>query len=175
MNDEKKVTSADGTPIAAYRDGAGPPLLLVHGATADHDRWSPILHRFERDFTVYAMDRRGRGGSGDAPEYAFQREVEDVAAVVEAIGGPVFVLGHSFGGLCSLEAAPLTDRVAKLVLYEPPLPGIAPPIPAGVPERMEELIEAGEAEAALELMLREVVKMPEHELERYRQFPAWKA
>lgn len=121
------------------------------------------------------MDRRGRGESGDTPDYTLIREAEDVAAVVEAIGEPVFVLGHSHGALCSLEAALLTDQISRLILYEPPLPGIAPPILPEIPDRMQALIDNGESEAALELFLREVVRMPEHELDAYRQLPMWNA
>ncbi len=170
----EQITSNDGTPIGFRQSGAGQPLLLVHGATADHSRWTPILPHFEQHFTVYAMDRRGRGGSGDAPDYDLMREAEDVAAVAEAIGEPAFVLGHSYGALCSLEASLLTDKVQRLVLYEPPIPGVAPPIPPGVPNRMQALIDSGDSEAALELFFREVVKMPERELAAYRQLPVWK-
>lgn len=66
----EKVHSRDGTPIAYRRSGTGPPLLLVHGTMADHTRWTPVLPPLERHFTVYALDRRGRGGSGDAEPYA---------------------------------------------------------------------------------------------------------
>lgn len=125
----------------------------MHGLTADHRRWSPIKPHFEQQFSVYAMDRRGRGESGDTPDYNLMREAEDVVAVVEAIGEPVFVLGHSHGALCSLEAALLTDHISRLILYEPPLPGIAPPIPPEIPDRMQALIDNGESEAALELFL----------------------
>ena len=79
-------TSNDGTPIAYRRSGEGPPLVLVHGAAADHGRWRPVLPAFEERFTVYATDRRGRGGSGDGDDYAIEREFEDVAAVVKSIG-----------------------------------------------------------------------------------------
>jgi len=96
--------------------------VLVHGGTADHTRWLSILPALEERFTVYAVDRRGRGLSGDAPEYAIEREFEDVAAVVDAIDGPVDVLGHSYGALCALEAALLTDKIRRLALYEPPVP-----------------------------------------------------
>ena len=75
------VTSADGTPIAYERTGSEPPLVLVHGMTADHTRWEPVRPAFEEQFTVYAIDRRGRGGSGDAAEYELEREIEDVTAV----------------------------------------------------------------------------------------------
>src|SRR5689334_8539504 len=99
------VKSKDGTPIAVAKSGHGPPLVLVHGTTADHTRWKPILPKLEEKFTVYAIDRRGRGGSGDSANYAFEIEFDDVAAVVDSIGEPVFLLGHSYGAICSLEAS----------------------------------------------------------------------
>jgi len=169
----EKVTSHDGTPIAYYCSGSGPPLVLVHGTTADHSRWSPISPRFEQHFTVYAMDRRGRGGSGDAPDYDMLREAEDVAAVVEAIGEPVFLLGHSYGAVCSLEAARLTDKVSRLILYEPPIPTGLPQYPPGVPNQIQALVDSGDLEAGLELFFREVVRMPDHEFEAYRRLPVW--
>jgi pimeloyl-ACP methyl ester carboxylesterase len=172
-SDMEHVTSQDGTVIRYRRTGAGPPLLLVHGTTADHRRWSAVSPQFERHFTVYAMDRRGRGGSTDAPEYDVRREAEDVAAVVEAVGAPVSILGHSYGALCSLEAALLTDNVRRMVLYEPPVPTGLPMYPPGVPDRMQALIDSGEFEAALEVFMREVMRMPEHELETYRRLPMW--
>ncbi|MEJ2732308.1 MAG: alpha/beta hydrolase [Anaerolineae bacterium] len=170
----QRIESNDGTMIGYRKSGSGSPLLLVHGATADLTRWSPISPLLERHFAVYAMDRRGRGESGDARDYDIQREAEDVAAVVDAIGEPASVLGHSFGALCSLEAVLLTDSVRHLILYEPPFPGIAPVVPADIPERIQALIDKGEPEAALELFFREIVRMPEHELKDYRQRPVWK-
>lgn len=172
----EQITSRDGTRIGFRRSGAGPALLLVHGATADHQRWAAISPEFERHFTVYAMDRRGRGASGDALDYEFMREVEDVAALAEAAGEqtgePVAVLGHSFGATCSLEAALLTGSISRLILYEPAIPAFEH-TPPDVPDRMQTLIDQGEPEAALEMMLREVVRMPEVELQAYRQLPMW--
>ncbi len=115
------VTSVDGTPIAYWRSGEGPPLVQVHEAPADHGRWAPVLPAFEQRFTVCAVDRRGRGGSGDSEDHAIEREFEDIAAVVDSLGEPANVLGHSYGVLCALEAALLTRNVLKLVLYEPGL------------------------------------------------------
>jgi pimeloyl-ACP methyl ester carboxylesterase len=168
------ITSQDGTRIAYSRSGAGPPLVLVHGTTADHARWARLLPDLEQHFTVYAMDRWGRGGSGDAAEYAIEREFEDVVAVVEAIGEPVFLLGHSYGAICGLEASVLTDKVRRLVLYEPPIPLDGPVYPSGVPERIQAFVDRGDPEAALEVFFREVVHMPDREFEVYRTLPAWK-
>ena len=168
------ITSRDGTEIAFERRGSGPPLLLVHGTTADHARWDRISPRFEDDFTVVAMDRRGRGGSGDGPDYDLAREAEDVAAVVDAMGQPVCLLGHSFGGICALEAALLTDAVVRMVLYEPPLPtGVGAMLEPGLVDRIQALIDEGRNEAALDLFALEVVRMPESDIEAFRQSPMW--
>ena len=85
MSGHRTVRSPDGTAIAYSESGSGPPLLLVHGTTADHTRWAPIAPRFEPQFTVHAVDRRGRGGSRDVNGYSIEREFEDIATVVDAI------------------------------------------------------------------------------------------
>ena len=99
--------------IAYRRSGEGPPLVLVHGTAADHSRWRPVLPALEERFTVHAIDRRGRGGSGDSDGYAVEREFEDIAAMVDSLGESVNVLGHSYGGLLALEAALLTRNVRQ--------------------------------------------------------------
>ena len=113
------VRSRDGTKIAYRNRGAGPPLVLVHGVAAANPVDWPAAEALARRFTLYGVDRRGRRASGDGGSYALAREAEDVAAVVDAIGGRAFLLGHSFGGLCAMEAALLTPNVLKLILYEP--------------------------------------------------------
>src|SRR5258706_7310361 len=91
------IASTDGTNIAHWRTGVGVPLLLVHGTTADHTRWTSVLPDLENEFTVYTVDRRGRGESGDTTPYAIEREIEDIASVIGSIEGPVNILGHSYG------------------------------------------------------------------------------
>jgi pimeloyl-ACP methyl ester carboxylesterase len=167
------VLSPDGTEIAYSRTGDGPALVLIHGTTADHTRWARVAPAFEARFSVYAIDRRGRGGSGDAPAYAVAREAEDIAAVVNAIGAPADVLGHSYGALCALEAAPLMPRVRRLVLYEPPIPTGMPAYSRGLPDRLQELVDRGEREEALLLFFREVVRAPESDLDVMRSLPVW--
>src|SRR6266566_416390 len=143
------IRSTDGTPIAYQRSGQGSPLILVHGTTADHTRWAPILPNLEQHFTVYAVDRRGRGESGDTEQYAIEREFEDIVALINSIDDPVFLLGHSYGAICSLEAARRTTHVRKLVLYEPPIPTGTEIYPHEVVSRIQALLDAGDREGAL--------------------------
>lgn len=176
-----RVGSADGTEIAFWSSGEGPPLVLVHGGTADHNRWRPLLPLLEPRFTVHAVDRRGRGDSGDAPTYDIAREFEDVAAVVDAVadasGSSVDVYGHSYGGMCAFGSATLTPNIHRLILYEgwPPVHVDAWASPPGVEKRLEVLIAAGDREAALEMLMREVVMMPDHEVDAIRSQPSWQA
>jgi pimeloyl-ACP methyl ester carboxylesterase len=171
----EQVISADGTPIGYRRSGRGRPLVLVHGATADHTRWAPLLPALEERFTVYAVDRRGRGSSGDGPTYAIEREFEDITAVVDAIGGQVDLLGHSYGALCALEAALRSDRVGRLVLYEPPIPTGIDLYPAGLIERLRALLAAGDRDGLLTTMFQVVVRMPPHEVELMHRASDWPA
>jgi pimeloyl-ACP methyl ester carboxylesterase len=165
--------SPDGTRIFFRTSGSGPPVVLVHGATASHVRWKPVVPALEEHFTVHAVDRRGRGESGDRDDYAIEREFEDVAAVVDAAGTEVDVVGHSSGGLYALEAALLAGNVRKLVLYEP---AITPELLRYPPEfvaRLEGLLEAGDREGIISTFAREIVRMTEDDLARFKGMPAW--
>ncbi len=167
------VTSGDGTPIACWRSGSGPPLLLIHGTTADHTRWAKVAATFEQYFTVYAMDRRGRGGSGDGRDYSIALEAADIAAVLEFIGEPTNVLAHSFGALCCLEAALLSSRIRRLVLYEPPVPVGVGAGASDVLARIQECVDAGRPEDALVLFFQRVVRVPPQSLDTMRSQPVW--
>lgn len=176
-----RVTSRDGTAIAYWTSGVGPPLLLVHGTSGIHERFAPLLPYLEPHVTVHAMDRRGRGGSGDAAAYDLAREFEDVAAVIDAIaetsGSRVDVYGHSFGGNCAFGAALLTSNLRRLVLYEgwPPVTPDKLVYPPEVEQRLDALVAAGNREAAVETLMREVVHVPEDELDAIRAQPTWPA
>jgi pimeloyl-ACP methyl ester carboxylesterase len=169
--EHETVASKDGTPIAVWRSGDGPPLVLVHGTAADHNRWAPVLPALEEHFTVLAIDRRGRGRSGDAENYALEREFEDVAAVVGWAGDSVAVLGHSYGGVCALEAALRTDAIRRLVLYEPPMGFLASP--PHVVARLEALLAAGERDELVAYFMQQVAGLPAEQVELMRSLPAW--
>ncbi len=168
-----RVISKDGTPIAYQRNGSGAALVLVHGTGADHTRWEPVLPALGKNFTVYAVDRRGRGQSGDASSYAIEREFEDLVAVVDSIGGRVNLLGHSYGGLCCLEAALRTRHVNKLILYEPPIITQEFFYPPGVREKLQALLNAGDRERLVTTFLHELVGMPDHEISLLRAESSW--
>lgn len=169
------VRSNDGTLIAYERSGTGPALVLVHGTTADHTRWERILPMLEQTFTVYAVDRRGRGQSGDSAAYAIEREYEDIAAVVNSIPGPVNLLGHSYGALISLEAALRVTNLNRLVLYEPAIPAGLPMYPPGARAGIQALLDTGDREGALLAFYRDVVEVPEDQLAVLRKDPSWAA
>ncbi len=171
VSDMQTATSADGTQIAYWRSGEGPPILLVHGGLSDRTAWVLVQPILAERFTVYTINRRGREGSGEPEAHALERDFEDITAVVDAIGEPVHLLGHSGGALCSMGAALLTDRLRSLILYEPPSPAAArTALTAG---SLRELIQAGENEEAALEFLRKGPQVPEEDIERMRRSPIW--
>lgn len=177
MTPSRRIASRDGTPIAVFSSGSGPPLVLVHGTTADHTTFRVLGPRLERELTIHAIDRRGRGGSGDTPPYSIEREFEDVAAVATTIaaeaGGPVPVFGHSYGGRCALGAALHTRTIARVVCYEgAPAPPDRSYQPPGIEDRLRERLEAGDRAGALVTFMT-VVGMTEAELAAFQADPVW--
>lgn len=112
--------SLDGTRIAYERTGHGDPLVILGGALQAGSDSADLARLLEPHFTVFTVDRRGRGASGDTAPYAREREIEDVAAIVHAVGGTAFVYGHSSGAVLALEAAAAGVDIARLAVYEPP-------------------------------------------------------
>jgi len=179
---DRVVRSADGTAIAVFESGTAgpgtPPLILVHGTTADHLTFrvvGPILGRRRR---LYALDRRGRGASGDGVAYAIEREFEDLAAVADTLaaeaGGPVDLVGHSYGGRCALGASLLTPSIRRIVCYEgAPAPPARPYQPADLAGRLRAHLERSDPEAALETFMHEVVGMDDAGMARFRADAVW--
>ena len=175
------VTSEDGTTIAYDRLGEGPPLVLVAGAI-QHRAVDPSLGRLMEllgsGFTVYRYDRRGRGDSTDTPPYAVDREIEDLAAMIDATGGTSFVFGSSSGAILSLDAAAHGLPIAKLAAYEPPFAigdGTRPPLPDDYVERLRELAASDDPGAAIEYFMMEGVRAPAEVAAGMRAAPVWPA
>ena len=173
------VRSTDGTSIAVWAEGDGPPLVMVHGGLNDHTTDRPFIDELRGAVTTFAMDRRGRGGSGDGPDYAIEREFDDVAAVIDAVaartGQPVSVWGHSYGADCAMGAAARTDNLARLVLYEPGLGYAGSDELTAALAEVETAIAAGDLEGALFTTLRDIIELTEEEIAVVRATPGWSA
>lgn len=173
METMQTIQSRDGVDIACWISGHGPNLVLVHGVSADHTRWPQVLPRLEEHFTVCAVDRRGRGGSGDSPDYSIEREFDDIAAVCDSFEAPVHLLGHSYGGVCTLGAALRSSNIDKLILYEPSIDLGQPLAPPDAIRRMEEMIEQGDLDGAMVTLFRDVVEVPEPQIATLRADASW--
>ncbi|MFJ8809354.1 alpha/beta fold hydrolase [Streptomyces sp. NPDC102490] len=117
---EARVASADGTEIAFEQSGSGPAVVLVASALADRSDTTKLAALLAQHFTVINYDRRGRGASGDTHDYSPDREIEDIAALVEHLGGSASLFGSSSGAVLALRAAAAGVNVDRLALYEPP-------------------------------------------------------
>ncbi len=165
----QSVTSSDGAIITYERSGSGSPLVLVHGSLGNGlVAWFAVKPIFEQSFTVYAIDRRGRRETLDTAGRSVELECEDVAAVIRAIGEPVFLLGHSYGAVCALGAAALVpDSVRKLVLYEPPTRDL----PDAEFRALEEKAAEGDWEGLVYRFLKDTVRIPQQELDMLSNSP----
>lgn len=117
---DKETLSRDGTRIAYATTGRGPAVILVSGAMSTGHTLVPLAQRLADRFQAVVYDRRGRGASGDTAPYAVEREVEDIAALIEAVGGEAAVYGISSGGALALRAAASGLPVRRVAVYETP-------------------------------------------------------
>jgi pimeloyl-ACP methyl ester carboxylesterase len=175
-----KVISKDGTPIAFDRVGEGPTVILVPGALGV--RTHPILSGFTGlpellapHFTVVNYDRRGAGDSGDTLPYAVEREVEDIDALIDEVGGPAYLYGLSSGAALALEAAnSLPNKVAKVIMYEPPfiVDGEEPTIPEDGVEQINRIVAEGRKGDAIAYFIM-ITGAPEEAIPQIKEMPFW--
>ena len=169
------VTSKDGTTIAYDQTGTGPALILVGGALSERSAAIPMAGLLAPNFTVYGYDRRGRGDSGDTQPYTVEREIEDIAALIEQAGGSAFVYGMSSGAVLALRAAASGLPITKLALYEPPLivDATRAPLPRDYVAHLNELVAAGRCGDAVEYFLTAAVEVPAAMVAEMRGSPMW--
>ncbi|MEW9553715.1 alpha/beta fold hydrolase [Nonomuraea sp. NPDC050783] len=172
-----EVRSADGTRIACTSTGSGPAVILVDGAMSYRGQSvnDGLATALADTHTVLTYDRRGRGASGDTPPHAPEREIEDLAALIKAAGGPVFLYGTSSGAALALAAADAGLPIRRLALYEPPfiVDDTRPPVPADYLARLDELLAAGRRAEAVRYFMREGVGLPAPVVAMMRFMPAW--
>jgi pimeloyl-ACP methyl ester carboxylesterase len=139
----------------------------VHSAIESSTK--TLAKSLAESFTVFEYDRRGRGASGNTAPYAVEREVDDLAAVIDWVGAPALMFGHSSGGSLALEAAAAYLPVRALVVHEPPYREGAT---VEFAERLEALVADGRPAAAIEAFL-ELVGMSSEAIEQMKAGPAW--
>src|SRR4051812_45993274 len=167
------VTSRDGTSIAFDCVGQGRPLVLVVGAFNDRTTGAPLADFLAPHFSVFTYDRRGRGDSGDTLPYAVEREIDDLAAVMDAAGGAAAVFGYSSGANLALQAAGHGLPITRLALYDAPYIADHGHVPASTDDaaHLAELITAGRRGEAVEYFQRHLVGLPEEVVTQLRQAP----
>lgn len=115
------ISSKDGTSIGYLKYGRGPGLVLVQGSMGSVENFRELAEALADSFTVYVVERRGRGISGPTGDnYSIQKEVEDLDAVLKETGAHC-VFGLSSGAIISLQAAMQLLSIQKLAIFEPPL------------------------------------------------------
>jgi len=172
----KTLRSADGTTIAFDRSGSGQPIIFVPGAMNDHTRCEPLAAALATDHTAVTYDRRARGESGDTKPYTVDREVEDLAAVIDEVGGQAVVFGYSSGGILALKAAAEGVKISHLVIFEAPFAlGGMPPTRADLPGKLAELVARDEPGDAIALFQSDVIGLPAAVTAQARQSPMWPA
>lgn len=176
------ASSADGTAIAYHMEGgeSDPVLLRVDGAAThralDHGR-AEFTRQLSGRFRVVSYDRRGRGGSEDRDAYAVEREIDDVAALLDHFDGHGFVVGLSSGAVLALRCAAVGVAIDALACYEPPFvvsPDRAPVAP-GYAERLHAEVVAGRPGEAVKLFMTEAVGVPAAVVEGMAGQPFWPA
>jgi pimeloyl-ACP methyl ester carboxylesterase len=167
------AASRDGTRIAFEKVGTGPAIILVGGALSHRDGGKPLAGKLMDRFTVYTYDRRGRGESGDTKPYAVDRELEDLAALVEHAGNQAYLYGVSSGGALALQAAVKLgpEKVPKLALYEPPYGQDERDFNAQK-DRISQLVQTGKPGDAAAFFF-SAIGTPPHVLEDMKRSPDW--
>jgi pimeloyl-ACP methyl ester carboxylesterase len=166
------VTSRDGTTIAYVRAGSGIPIVIATGVFNDHTTCAELADLLAADHRVVTYDRRGRGASGDTSPYDIDREVEDLAALIDEVGGTAAVFGFSSGAVLGLRAAADGVPITHLALYEPPFDD-PEHRPADRPKRLADLIAQGRPGEAVALFQTDHIGLPAEMVARIQQSPMW--
>ena len=167
-----QFSTPQGVRVSYQKSGSGPPLVLVHGSFSDHQtNWEFVEPILRTRFTMYAIARRNRGGTEATQGHALMDEARDVVALMQHVGEPVFLLGHSYGGQCALGAARLAPEcVRRLVLYEAAWPSIFGPDAFSTLER---LADARNWDEFAFTFFRDTMRVPVQELQALRASELW--
>lgn len=170
------LTVSDEATIAYTRAGAGPAVVLVGGALDDGTENAALIPALSEHLTVYNYTRRGRGNSTGGDNQSLQREIEDLAAVIDAADGSAHLFGASSGGALALEAVAAGVKASRVAVYEVPY--------AVTPEAVESwqeyarnvlvALENDDRDRALEFFM-EVAGLPAEMIAESKKSPQWAA
>jgi pimeloyl-ACP methyl ester carboxylesterase len=169
-----EVRSTDGATIRWLETGSGPSLVLVPGGLGGEDAFDPLVAYLSTELRCVTMARRGKGFSDDPPGYSYEREYDDIAAVLDSVGPPRLVFGHSSGAICALGAA-LHAGADKLVVVEPPLPLTGPVLDPKHAAGIEAALARDEPDEAVLIGLRHGIRMNPEAIEARQARPGWPA
>jgi pimeloyl-ACP methyl ester carboxylesterase len=174
------VVSKDGTQIAFDQTGNGPALILIGGmfeqrAMESETAQLAALPLLAEHFTVFHYDRRGRGDSTNTLPYAVAREIEDIEALIDHVGGAAFLSGISSGGALAFEAAlALGAKVNKLAIYEAPYNDDSQARQgwSAFRTQLDKTLAAERWGDAVGLLMM-LMGVPAEQLDEMRQYPMW--
>jgi pimeloyl-ACP methyl ester carboxylesterase len=126
------VTSKDGTRVGYQSIGHGTGIIFVQGTLGTIENFTQLAQELADSFTIYLAERRGRGISPKVftGDHSIERDVEDIAALLEATDAK-YIFGLSSGGIITLQAALEFPAIRKIAVYEPPL------MVDGIPKSLE--------------------------------------
>ncbi len=170
------VVSKDGTKITYDIWGKGPVLILVLGALNTRKTGAKLAKILSSHFTVISYDRRGRGDSTDVQPYSPNREVEDLEAVINEIGEPVYLYGHSSGAAIVFEAAiTLNNQIKKIAIYEAPytVDDTATKAAKEYNKKLKSILSKGHKNDAIALFM-QYIGVSEKQTQAMKHLPMWK-
>lgn len=172
----QKITSKDNTIIAYDKKGQGPNLILVLGALNKRGSGKKLTELLASDFTVISYDRRGRGDSTDMQPYSVEKEIDDISALIDELGGTAYLYGHSSGAVLALLAAEkLGKKIPKVALYEVPYNDDpeAQKVSEAYRKQVKELIAEDKRGDAVALFVKSV-GVTDKQIAAMQRLPMWK-
>lgn len=174
------ITSRDGSTLAVDSVGEGATVILIGGAFNDRSTVAGVAAELAPHFRAVTYDRRGRVESTDEAREAggpfdIRNEIDDLAAVIEHVGGHAHLFGHSSGAILALEGAVRGLPVDSVAVYEPPYradPDLPHP-PADFLDRITDLADKGDRDGAASLFLTEAIGLPPEVVSGMKHGPTW--
>ncbi len=170
------LVSKDGTKIIYDIWGNGPVVILVLGALNTRKTGAKLAKLLAAHYTVISYDRRGRGDSTDVKPYSPNREVEDLAGVINDVGGQVYLYGHSSGAAIVLEAAiTLRKQIKKIAIYEVPyaVDDISTKAAKEYNKKLKALLSSGHKDGAIALFM-QYIGVSDKQTQAMKHLPMWK-